>query len=315
MATATEREMILAACGGKRTNAAGFVRVNCPVCPGRVGKQDKDVSLGFRPLTGGFRCFRCGVNGRMHGDGYVLPTDAEQTDAPTVEIPLDDFYPLWTDAGWTSYSCRDARRYMRQRGFTRDHLAEADAHVALTGKYQGRVIIPHKDSDGEWWGFTGRRWYEDASPKVLYPKHMDRGRLFNEQALCDLTTTAPVMLVEGCLDALWYLPHCVASLGKPTAEHFKKLCLAVRPLVIVLDGDSWEEGRALMMRLRLRDVLAGYVRLPAGEDPNTVDPTWLQAQVLNAQVKALCTPSSHSPHSPTSSGANVESHSTRSTAS
>lgn len=283
MTTPSERELVLSACAGRRTNSAGFVRVNCPLCPSRIGKEDHDVSLGYRPQTGGFRCFRCGVRGRMQGEGYVLPSQAAPVDRPPVAINRGDFFPLWTNDGWSAYSLSQARRYLKQRGFSRENIAEADIHVAISGKYQGRVIVPHKDESDVWWGFTSRRIVEDPTPKVLYPKNMDRDRMYNEQVLRH-ETDVPAMLVEGCLDAVWYLPLCVAALGKPTAAHFETLVAARRPVVVCLDGDAWEEGRALMMRLRLRGQRAGFVRLEAGADPNTVDPVWLLEQVQTAPL-------------------------------
>lgn len=320
MATAKEREMILAVCAGGRTNKSGFVREHCPVCITRIGKEDRDCSLGYRPKTGGFRCFRCGVNGRMQGEGYVLPevADAEDGDAPPVLIPYDDFFPLWTDNGWSAMSLEDARTYMLNRGFTREHMAQADVHVAIRGRYEGRIIIPHKDEHENWWGFTSRTYAPwltfEGAPKVLYPKNMDRSRLYNEQILW-AATDVPAMVVEGCLDSLWYLPLCCASLGKPTEAHFEKLVSASRPIVFCLDGDAWESGRALMMRLKLRGKRAGFVRLPAGEDPNSIDPDWLRGEVEQlaaAWRDQACTNSNPSLSSPPSSASHASSTSTAS---
>jgi hypothetical protein len=274
--------MILGAVIGRTPNATGWVRINCPVCQSRKGTPDRRVSFGYRPKTGGFKCFRCGVRGRMEGDGYVLPevADAEQ---PPDEVDLTaraDFYPLWDRNGWTSLSLAPAREYMLNRGITREHMRRADVHAAVGGKYADRVIVPHKDRTDRWWGFTSRLIFnppKDGPPKVLYPKGMDRSRMYNDQAL-DLVTDTPVLLVEGCLDAIWYLPDAVAALGKPTAAHFGALELCRRPLVICLDGDAWEEGRALAKRLQLRGVAAASVRLPPTEDPQSIDPDWLRAQ-------------------------------------
>ena len=302
MASAKERSLILSACAGGRTNSKGFVRVNCPVCPSRIGKQDGDASLGYRPETGGFRCFKCGVNGRMQGEGYVLPEVADavtkEDDRPKVIIPRDDFYPIHGEE-WDAYSMEEPREYLRRRGFTRDHLRTADVHVALSGRYAGRVIIPHKEPSGEWWGFTSRIYVANTgdAPKVLYPKNMDRSRLYNGQAL-EVATRVPALVVEGCLDSVWYQPRCCATLGKPTPDHFEHLCRSKRPVVFCLDGDLWEMGRALMMRMRLRGRLADFVRIPAGEDPNSIDPAWLLGEVdakAAAWKEPTCTPSNPSP--------------------
>lgn len=298
MATPSECERILGAVIGQRVSTTGWVRINCPVCLDRKGSPDRRGSLGYRPKTGGFRCFRCGVRGRMEGKGYVLPEEADDPDdAPKVDLgDRSDYFPLWTDSGVAAESLAPAREFLQARGITRAFQTEANIHAAVSGKYAGRIIVPHEDEDGSWWGFTARLWHnppKDGPPKVLYPPAMDRSRMYNEHVLFE-SSDVPVMLVEGCLDASWYLPLCVAALGKPTADHFETLCHARRPVIVCLDGDAWEEGRALAYRLRLRGVRAGWVRLPAGEDPNSVDPTWLRDRVAEADTGEPCTPSSHS---------------------
>jgi len=296
--------MILGTVLGKTPNAYGWVRVNCPVCDTRKGSPDHRASLGYRPKTGGFKCFRCGVRGRLSGKGYVLPTSPEaEADKPKVELgDFAEYHPLWTKDAQRSEALQEPMGFLRRRGITRRHQAAAQMHAAVTGRYGGRVLVPHLDEHGEWWGFTARayRQISEREPKVLYPAGMDRTRMYNEHVLFDSSTT-PVMLVEGCLDAAWYLPLCVAALGKPTSAHLDTLSRAARPVVVCLDGDAWEEGRALAYKLRLRGVPAGFVRLPAGEDPNSVDPNWLRDQVAQAHTGEPCTTSSRSTPSPTSS--------------
>lgn len=314
-ATKVERDLIVGACIGGTPNSEGFVRVNCPVCPSRYGKPDSHHSLGFRSRTGGFRCFRCHVNGRIQGGNYIPPeeADAHIEEKPKVIIDRSSFFSLWQGDLLTSPVLADARRFLKDRGIHENHWETADIHAATTGKYANRVIVPHRDENGEWWGFTSRKhptttmWglvensltgRDDDSPKVLYPKNMERTRMYNDQVL-QVETDKPAMVVEGCLDAVWYLPDAVAALGKPTKSHFDSLVSAKRPIVFCLDGDAWEEGRAFAYRLRLRNCRAGFVKLPALNDPNSVDPNWLRDQVANADIGEPCRPSNHSPASST----------------
>ena len=311
MATKDEKAIILAYVSGKRVNSAGWIRANCPICPTRGEGPDKRQSFGFRQATGGFRCFRCGVNGRCQGSGFISPELADKVEdgeeKPKVTVPFDDFFPLWTEDGCNSNALEDHRWFLNNRGIHREHWEAAKIHGCISGRYYGRIIVPHIDADGEWWGFTSRTvpvnpnnpnsiilaalmQPEDnpkfVPPKVLYPKHMDRTKLYNEQALL-VDTDDPVMLVEGCLDAAWYLPHAVAALGKPTPAHTVKLAATKRPLVICLDGDAWLDGRLLSQKLRLHGVRAGYVRLPPNSDPNSVSPDWLKKQV-EQEANKLC---------------------------
>ena len=89
------------------------------------------------------------------------------------------------------------------------------------------------------------------------------------------TTEEPAIVVEGVFDALPYFGRALAVLGKPSPWQVEALAATQRPIAVVLDGDAWEQGWALANKLQLAGVRAGSVRLPAGEDPNSVDRNWL----------------------------------------
>jgi len=295
-------ELILDAVRGKRPSFTGWVRVDCPLCETRGKNADRRQSLGVKLDSGGFRCFRCHAHGRVQQLANT-PRTQEQTADDEIRPDLgdpSDYFPTYTDEGMASEALAEARAYLARRGFTREHQERADMHVAVTGRYAGRVILPHKDAAGVWWGFTARAYSHEivlsGGPKVLYPRNMPR-RIYNWDGCGAANDTSSVtMLVEGVLDAVWYLPHVVATLGKPTGAHLDMIVSRFgahrfvhgghelrrgpsKKLVICLDGDAWEEARSHAYRLQLQHVHAGYVRLPAGEDPNSVDPDWLRSEV------------------------------------
>lgn len=295
-------ELILDAVRGKRPSYTGWVRVDCPLCETRGKSADRRQSLGVKLDSGGFRCFRCHAHGRVQKLASLHdPVDKLITDhAPDLGDP-SDYFPTYTDEGMASEALAEARAYLARRGFTREHQERADMHAAVTGRYAGRVVLPHKDAEGMWWGFTARAYSPEVvlngGPKVLYPRNMPRS-IYNLQGCGADAIPSVTMLVEGVLDAVWYLPHCIATLGKPTGAHMdmiigrfaahrflngewelRSLDRPRRKLVICLDGDAWEEARSHAYRLQLAHVAAGYVRLPAGEDPNSVDPDWLRSEV------------------------------------
>jgi len=90
------------------------------------------------------------------------------------------------------------------------------------------------------------------------------------------------MVVEGVFDALALYPNAVAVLGKASEAQMEALQESKRPVVIVLDGDAWQEGWAMAARLKFKGQRAGSVRLPPKLDPDEVDPAWLQEEVKKA---------------------------------
>ena len=102
--------------------------------------------------------------------------------------------------------------------------------------------MPVLTSAGAWRGWVARACDSRASRKYLNAPGMSLGgvgALFNEAALAEVTDE-PALVVEGPFDALAYWPQAVAVLGKPTEPQMLTLLRAVRPVVVVLDGDAWQ---------------------------------------------------------------------------
>jgi DNA primase len=120
----------------------------------------------------------------------------------------------------------------------------------------------------------------------LYSRGLDRSRLWNHAAL-EQDDGAPVLVVEGVLDAVPYWPDAVATLGKLTHAQSASLRATSRSVVFVPDGDAWMDGRAAAMELRLRGKTAGWVKLPPRIDPDQVDREWLRAAARESLEAAL----------------------------
>ena len=269
-------------------NGAGYYKINCPLCPMVLAKgtEDRDVSMGVHAETGGFKCFRCLKTGYIDSAHLSRATNVAPEEKRKVRLESDDFVPLWSKEGTESYSLRPAYSFLFDRGFSMADIHRAFMHGCSCGYYAGRVIVPHTHDTGEVWGFSSRLWTRnppEGVPKTLYPPGMDRDILYNEQALY-IETDVPCMVVEGAMDSTWYLPHAVACLGKPTSAHFDKFLLARRPLVFCLDGDAWRTAKALHFKMRMRKRPSGWLKLPAKQDPQSVDPVELWGQVTKAKI-------------------------------
>lgn len=222
-------------------------------------------------LTG--NCFRCRTFGHdfLHGTHAPVqhqPRVFKQTGGP------EGFTPLWTPT--VPWEFQAAVEYLERRKITQQYRARAFIGACLTGRYAFRVIIPHLDEAGDWWGWTARTWVQDPSiRKVDYPPNMRRDRLYNQQAL-SVESDRPVMVVEGALDAVFYLPDVVACLGQPTKDHLDILKESRRPLALCLDADAARSANGLLLALKLAGKKVGSVRLPPGTDPNDVNPLWLR---------------------------------------
>ena len=292
--------IVLAAISGRRPSRKGWVRANCPFCELSTGKADKKQCLGLRVDTGGWHCFRCGAAGYLHmGEEELAEVANKRPAALTLEEatraiePPDGFVPLFED---DDFAGDFFRSYLTGTGRTEDgerkrELPEAVCRAAGIGavysgcgsdcragdpprrcircRIRGRVVVPILDADGPWLGWSARAVFS-SSRKYLYPEDMARADiLYNRRAL-SVETDKPALVVEGVFDALALWPDAVAVLGKPSEPQKEMLRAAARPVVTVMDGDAWREGRALSDWLRFHGRRAGYVRMAPGVDPDEV---------------------------------------------
>ncbi len=270
----------------ERRYGTGWWRTTCPFCADE-GHKDKKASLSVNSATGDWKCFRCGERGRLDEP----PDPNAEVDTTPSEIPLFDppegFSPIGYGAGAYAESFRDARRYMKKRGISKETIRAQGIGACADGWLAGRIVVPVQlGRFDQWVGWVARLWCNPhpdaeglAALKYLYPKGMARGTfLYNHDAMLSDETDAPYMTVEGAFDAFQYLPDAGAFFGKPSHAHVRALLEATRPIAVVLDGDAWLEGQMLAMRLRFEGKRAGFVRLPPKTDPNTVDVAWLKEE-------------------------------------
>jgi len=257
----------------------GWIRVNCPLCV-----RDYKMSLGLNTKTGGYNCFKCGSKGWLPPTLRDLVPDDQPAKPEPEKVVMtlpDGFIEIYSEPGWSASSFDNAREYMRRRGISDSICAGVGVGGVLRGWLAGRVIIPIIEDD-QVRGWVARDYTKTALRPYMYPTGMSRhGTLFNAMALRE-ETDEPALIVEGCFDALPYWPDACACLGKPLSTHIPLILAARRPVIISLDGDAWEEGWAFAMKLRHLGGRVGFVKIPAGEDPGSVDPTWLREKARAA---------------------------------
>ena len=269
---ATQHGMAHAAQFGKHADRKNRVRVNCPFCLERKHSPDRGHSFIYYRNSGFYKCFRCGI--RSLDD---LNVEWDATHPEPIERQAfkwtggpKEFIPLW-DAHEYPEPMNTAVEYLERRGIDREIRLQAHVGCCIQGRYAGRVVVPHLNSDGSWWGWSARLWKNIPGARNYdYPPDMARDKLYNEVAL-SIDTNRPVMVVEGVMDSLLYIPHAVACLGQPTHEHFDILKRSKRPIALCFDADRWYVGKTWQARLTKAGVKSGWVLLPHGLDPNEMD--------------------------------------------
>lgn len=269
---------------GRSPARSGWLRANCPLCLLSKGSQDKRLSLGLYVPSGFYHCFRCGAVGRTSDDESSRFAAPVEKPAPRKVAPPEDLIPLWCEPGLSARSLAPARSYLLERGLPPSAWKAAALGACLRGMLRNRIIAPVLSDDGtQWLGHVARDWTGTSARKYLNAAGMSDVIYQGAQRLRE--TDEPLLVVEGVFDALPYLGSAVALLGKPSGAQVRMLAGSRRPLVVVLDGDAVRDSYALVRRLKLRGVTAGWVRLPPEMDPGSIDRSWLLERAASAARK------------------------------
>jgi len=220
-------------------------------------------------------CLRCGKTGFLP----EIRTQPFVLDEPTGPLPFIDppegYAAFTNDEVWNSETFSAPRDYLLGRGIDRHIMALAGIGACASGHFAGRIIIPVRDAQLRWVGFSSRAWVKGVTPTYKYPEGEWRGRVLYNGACLHQASHDPVLVVEGVMDTFPFWPDAVALLGKVSMMQWDLLLATQRPLVIVLDGDAWREAQAMTLRLRFEGLCAGWVKLPPKIDPDEVDRDWL----------------------------------------
>jgi DNA primase len=194
--------------------------------------------------------------------------DEKRTEAPTKNgMSFPEGYTSVAGPAWTSLTFKAARKYLEGRGLTRSMCAQLQIGACAGGQYAGRVVLPVFGPAGELEGWFART-YCGADRKYLNASGPWAGSAVFDCAQLEADTDDPLIVVEGGFDALALMPHAVGMLGKnPADDKVSWVASCGRTIVVAFDGDAWQDGLALSLRMRLMGAVAGYVRLPPKTDP------------------------------------------------
>jgi DNA primase len=272
----SRRELAHAAARETKPRASGWWRGPCPFCP----PCKTDSTFSFQPSTGHWHCFRCGTGGSLEPDDFTDTLASVSVDTgQEARQPPEGFLPLGYGDGLKAMSAAPARKYLAKRGVSADTIRRLQIGCVLgSGRYANRIVVPIL-AGGHWRGWVARDFTGKAAKKYLNPRGSWRSDILFDIDSIAIETDTPCLLVEGVFDALPFAGDAAAVLGKPTEDQISLLkWTARRPICVVLDGDAWEEGWTLGLRLRLEGLRAGSVRLPPKKDPDQVDPAWLLSE-------------------------------------
>lgn len=189
-----------------------------------------------------------------------LTNDKIEEKAEAIILP-PEFQTLCNkDVGLSSLP---ARRYLKERGITRQDILFWKIGYAVSGQYSGRVIIPSFNLDGKVDYFIARTYENDWKRYINPPTPKDI--IFNELFI---DWSSDVTIVEGVFDAI-KAKNAIPILGSTLREGsrlFRELIRHDPAIYIALDPDAEKKAERLINTLLSYDAEVYKLDIPAGKD-------------------------------------------------
>lgn len=283
---------------------SGQISYDCPVCSHEIKGLDHGDGKGNLEINyklGVYKCWACCDTHRTYGvlrffikkygtkeqlKKYDLlsPEDAEIYKKKYNPVKLPKEFILLnsvSDGFKLTHHYKRAMGYLKKRNITNDMIQKHHIGFCYTGQYINRIIIPSYDDNLDLTYFIARTYEERNKLKYKNPEAEKDIIIWNERLI---DWDEPIYLVEGPFDSI-FLPNSIPMLGKKMSEKlFEKLYNNAKKIIIVLDGDAWEDALKLYRKLN-GGRLFGKIWL--AKLPIDKDIADLQGDLNNIKIKQL----------------------------
>ena len=178
-----------------------------------------------------------------------------------LELP-QEFMTLCTkNNNISSYA---ARRYLKERGISKQDIQFWKMGYCISGEYENRVIIPSFNMDGNINYFIARRYDGGGWSKYMNPKN-SKDIIFNELYL---DWNQDITIVEGVFDAI-KARNAIPLLGSTLRENsklFKEIVRNDPAIYIALDPDAEKKAEKLINSLLNYNIEIYKINIPNGID-------------------------------------------------
>jgi len=190
---------------------------------------------------------------------FLAEQNIEEKSEP-ISLPTEFQTLCNRDVGLSSLP---ARRYLKDRGLTREDILFWKIGYAVSGEYSGRVIVPSFNLDGKVDYFIART-YENDWKRYMNPQ-TPKDIIFNELYV---DWNSDITIVEGVFDAI-KAKNAIPILGSTLREGsrlFRELIRNDPAIYIALDPDAEKKAEKLITTLLNYDAEVYKIDIPAGKD-------------------------------------------------
>lgn len=288
----------------KHNEDTGQAAFDCPVCSAEKGLTNGDGkgNLEINYNRNMFKCWACPDTNYMHGpvikllkkhaspkntrDYLLVKPDADVVVTKEYEeilIELPEGYKELSKCNEKDYKYGLAMGYLASRNIKKDIIEEFKIGYTTKGPFYNRIIIPSYDFDGKLNYFIAR-WFPKEYNKLKYinPKAEKQEIIFNGGKI---NWDSTIYIVEGVTDHI-VIPNSIPLLGKFISMELVDMLhdRAQGLIVIVLDGDAYEDAVNLYKKLNFSD-LRDRIRICV--PPEDFDPSKIYEKLGNKGIVKL----------------------------
>jgi DNA primase len=219
----------------------------------------------------------------------------------TSEISFDQLEDLFAEKieekqilempkGFVSLANRDipptgfaARNYLKKRGISKQDIIWWKMGYCSKGEYEGRIIIPSFDEEGDLSYFVSRSY-----DKAFYPKYKNppasKNIIFNDLFV---DWSSDIILVEGIFDAIIAGRNAVPVLGSTLNQSsllLRKIVKEDAGVYIALDPDAKKKELEIIKTLLDFDIEVWKVDIEDNDDVGSMSKPQFQKCLENATL-------------------------------
>ena len=252
----------------------------CPYCNHHKRKFSVNIEKGY------YKCWICDTRGkniyrvvRRFGSNHDKASWREFTDAVEYD-KLEDLFAETVEEkqvvempeGFVSLASKDvpptgfaARNYLRKRGIDKKDIMWWKMGYCASGEYEGRIIIPSFDEEGDLTYFVSRSYDNKFYPKYKNPP-VSKNIVFNELFV---DWSSDIILVEGVFDAIIAGRNAVPILGSTLNKDSVLLHKIVKEdsgVYVALDPDATKKELEIIRTLLDFDIEVWKIDIGDNED-------------------------------------------------
>jgi DNA primase len=176
-----------------------------------------------------------------------------------------------------------AMNYLRQRGITKQDIVWWKMGYCSKGEYEGRIIIPSFDDEGDLSYFVSRSYDRSYYPKYKNPP-ASRNIIFNDLFV---DWSSDIILVEGIFDAINAGRNAVPILGSTLNQNsvlLRKIVKEDAGVYVALDPDATKKELEIIKTLLDFDIEVWKVNIGDNEDVGSMKKEQFQKCLENATL-------------------------------